>query len=166
MKQVKQSSRKAKVDTKEYAEVKQGMVDAAIDLLAENGLQKFRFEDLAKRVNLNRATVYRYFDSKQDLVTEVMMTLMHEITENIIQETAGTKKITQKNFTDSLYQIITDLRVRPRYTIIMDAQNVSAFAELTHSYFSAITTDMLEQFMMDAPAGRSLKNGITMEYTV
>jgi hypothetical protein len=35
------NSRKAKTDTPEYAEVKQSMVEAAIELLAEKGLRKF-----------------------------------------------------------------------------------------------------------------------------
>src|SRR5690606_36956579 len=71
--------RKAKADTPEYAEVKQHMVNAAIELIAKNGFSKFRFEELAEKIGYNRATLYRYFDSKEDLMTEVMMTLMHEI---------------------------------------------------------------------------------------
>ena len=160
------NSRKAKSDTPEYAEVKQSMVEAAIDLMAKKGSRKFRFEELAEKIGYNRATIYRYFDSKQDLITEVMMALMHEITADIIEKTAGTKKVTQQTFTDALYEIITDLRTDRRYTVIMDAQNVESFAELTHEYFSAITTGMLERYMMDAPAGRVLKQGIAMNDAV
>ena len=115
------NSRKAKADTAEYAEVKQGMVEAAIELMAEKGLRKFRFEELAEKVGYNRATIYRYFDSKSDLVTEVMMALMHQITNDIIEKTAGTEKVTSQTFVDSLYKIITDLRTEPRYAMIMDA---------------------------------------------
>lgn len=158
--------RKARSDTPEYAEVKQGMVAAAIELMADRGLQKFRFEELAEKVGYNRATIYRYFDSKQDLVTEVMMTLMHEITNDIIEETTGSGMVTPQTFTDALYNIITDLRTDKRYAIIMDAQNVEAFAQLTHQYFSAITTDMLEKHMMADPAGRVLKAGIAMDDAV
>ncbi len=138
------------------------MVQAAIELMAEKGLRKFRFEELAEKVGYNRATIYRYFDSKQDLVTEVMMALMHQITNDIIEKTASSEKVTQHTFVDSLYTIITDLRTDRRYTIIMDAQNVEIFAQLTHEYFSAITTDMLEKYMMDNPAGRVLKEGVAM----
>ena len=160
------NNRKAKADTPEYVEVKQAMVDAAIDLLAEKGLRKFRFEELAEKVAYNRATIYRYFDSKQDLITEVMMTLMHQITNNIITQTAGTRKVTQQTFTDSLYAIITDLRTEPRYAIIMEAQNIESFAQLTHEYFSAITIEMLEKYITDDPASRFLKPGIAMDDAV
>jgi len=157
--------RKAKADTPEYAEVRQHMVDAAIELIAKNGFSKFRFEELADKIGYNRATLYRYFDSKEDLMTSVMMTLMHEITNDIIRKTAS-QKVTRKRFTDELYQIITNLRSNRRYHIVMDAQNVERFAELTHEYFSAITTDMLEKYMTDHPSGRVLKEGITIPEAV
>ena len=163
---IQTNSRKAKSDTAEYAEVKQNMVEAAIELMAEKGLRKFRFEELAEKVGYNRATIYRYFDSKQDLVTEVMMTLMHQITNDIIEKTAGTGGVNQQMFTDSLYQIITDLSNEPRYAIIMDAQNVENFAQLTHEYFSAITQDMLEKYMMDDTTEQVLKAGISIDDAV
>lgn len=156
------NSRKAKAGTPEYTEVKQRVVDAAIELMAKNGFAKFRFEELAEKVGYNRATLYRYFDSKEALMTDVMMTLMHEITNDIIEKTAGTHKVTQKSFTDSLYKVITDLRNDRRYAIVMDAYNVEKFAKLTHEYFSDITTAMLEKHMTDNPTGRVLKAGISI----
>lgn len=156
------NSRKAKAGTPEYTEVKQRMVDAAIELMAESGFAKFRFEELAEKVGYNRATLYRYFDSKEALMTDVMMTLMHEITNDIIGKTAGTQKVTQKSFTDALYKVITDLRSDRRYAIVMDAYNVEKFATLTHEYFSDITTAMLEKHMTDNPSGRVLKTGISI----
>lgn len=160
------NSRKAKPDTPEYAEVKQCMVDAAIALMADKGLSKFRFEDLAEKVGYNRATIYRYFDSKHDLITEVMMALMHQISNDCIEQIAGIEKVTEQTFTDSLYRIITDLRTDRRYAIIMDAKNIEKFAQLTHEYFSALTTDMLEKYMMDESSGRVLREGITMDEAV
>lgn len=159
---VKDSRRKAKAGTPEYTEVKQRMVDAAIELMAANGFAKFRFEELAEKVGYNRATLYRYFDNKEALMTDVMMTLMHEITNGIIEKTAGTQKVTKKSFTDSLYKVITDLKNDRRYAIVMDAHNVEKFAALTHEYFSDITTRMLEKFMTENPSGRVLKAGISI----
>lgn len=161
MTKTQSNKRKAKTDTPEYAEVRQRIVDTAIEIIAKSGFNKFRFDDLADRTGYNRATLYRYFDSKDELITAVMMTLMHEITNDIIRKTAR-KKVTRKNFTDELHNIITNLRSHRRYKIVMDVQNVERFSQLTHEYFSAITTDMLEKFMMDNPSGRVLKPGISI----
>lgn len=89
-----------------------------------------------RKVGCNRAIIYRYFDSKQDLITAVMMTLMHEVTNDIIEKTADSKKVTPKSFTDALYHIVPRLRNDRRYAIVMDAQNIDVFARLTHAYFS------------------------------
>lgn len=161
-----QNSRKAKPGTPEYTEFKLRMIDAAISLMAEKGFGKFRFEELADKLGCNRATLYRYFDSKQELITEVMLTLMHEITNDIIAKTAGSEKVTPKTFTDALYDIIRDLRTDQRYAVVMDAQNVETFARLTHEYFSAITTSMLEKHMTDNASGRVLKEGLDLNNTV
>lgn len=165
MAQAQSNNRKAKADTPEYLEVKQRMVDAAIELIANNGFSKFRFEALADNVGCNRATLYRYFDSKEDLVTEVMLTLMHENTHDIIQKTAN-QKVTRKKFAAELYSIIMNIRHNRRYAIVMDAQNVETFARLTHEYFAAITSTMLQKFMMDNPAGQVLKESITIAEAV
>ena len=166
MTETPKNSRKAKAGTAEYAEVKGAMVAAAIELMAEKGYRKFRFEELAERVGYNRATIYRYFDSKKDLMAEVMLTLMHEITVNIIQGAVGTTRVTRKSFTDSLYHIITELRSNPRYALVVDAQNVETFSRLTHDHFSSITTSMLEQYMVAGAGGKVLKEGIDLSDTV
>jgi AcrR family transcriptional regulator len=155
------NSRKAKPDTPEYTEVKQRVVDAAIELIADHGFNRFRFEELAEKVGYNRATLYRYFDSKEDLIADVMLSLMQEITHGIIHKTAN-QKVTRKNFADELYNIAMNLRHNRRYAIVMDVQNVELFARLTHEYFAAITSSMLEKFMMDNPAGPVLKEGIAI----
>ena len=163
--QAQRNNRKAKADTREYARVRQRMVKAAIELMEGNGFRKFRIEELAEKVSYNRATLYRYFDSKQELITEVMMTLMQEITQDILIQTAG-NKVTRQTFTDALYDIIKKLHNDPRYAIVMDAQNIETFARLTHEYFSGITTTVLEKFLIDDPSGPVLKKGISISETV
>lgn len=157
--------RKAKADTREYAKVKQAMVEAAVELMAGEGFRKFRFEQLAEKVGYNRATIYRYFDSKRDLTSAVMMALMQEITADIIRQTAG-NHVTRESFTESLYQIVIKLRTHPRYAIVMDAHNIETFARLSREYFSDITTRMLEKFLVADSAQPMLKPGLNMHETV
>jgi len=154
------NQRKAKTGTPAYAEARRRIVDAAIELMAERGFGRFRFEMLADHVGCSRATVYRYFDGKQELMTEVMLTLMHEITEDVLSKTAGARKVTRARFSEALHGIILDLRRDRRYAIVMDTRNVETFARLSHERFSAITTAMLEKFMTDGPSGRVLKQGL------
>lgn len=158
--------RKAKPENPEYDQIKQHMVDEAIELMAQNGFDKFRFDQLAKRVGRNRTTIYRYFDSKQELITAVMKTLMVEITENIIEDTAGTKVTTPESITENLFKVINAIRTQDRYRIIMDARNVEQFAELAKENLSGITAIMLSKFMVDSEAGRLLRTDIDMDEAV
>lgn len=155
------NSRKARADTREYARVRRAMVAAATELMAGNGYRKFRLEQLADKVGYNRATIYRYFDSKQDLVAAVMLSLMQEITSDIIGETAG-NLVSQDSFTEVLYGIITRLRTEPRYAIAMDARNIETFARLCRQFFSEITTASLDRFLVGHPAGSILKPDISL----
>lgn len=160
------SNRKARTDTPEYAQVRQRIIGNAIELLAEAGLQKFRFEALADKLDCNRATIYRYFDSKRELVNEVMLTLMHQITDDIVAATSEQEVVTPKSFAQSLHGIITQLRTDRRYRIVMDAGNVTTFAELTREHFSAVTTDMLQRHMQPDAHSNVLKAGVTLEQVV
>ena len=155
------SSRKAKSGTPEYAEAKQRMVDAAIDVLADKGLKKFRFDDLADKLGCNRVTIYRYFDNKKDLVREVMMRLMHQITNDEIEKTAN-EEVTRETFTQFLFNVITQFRTDERCAIAMEAENVATFSQLTHDYFSEITASMLEIHMTDEGSNAALKDGVTI----
>lgn len=156
-----QNGRKARPDTRDYPKVRRAMVQAAARLMEGDGYRKFRFEQLAESLDCNRATIYRYFDSKQDLVTEVMLMLMQEITQDIIRQTAN-GGVNRSKFTDALFEIVRKLRTDRRYAMIMDAGNIETFARLTRDHFSAITTTMLDKFLVANPAGPILKEGISV----
>ncbi len=57
---------------------KQRLVDAAYDIIAENGFEGLRTRDVALRANLNISTLHYYFASKEDLVRSVGQRLLSE----------------------------------------------------------------------------------------
>jgi len=48
------------------------IIQAALTEFIENGIQKTRMEDVAKRANIGRATLFRAFSSKNELVKSVV----------------------------------------------------------------------------------------------
>ena len=48
----------------------QSIREAAVDLFAERGFEGFSVEDVADRAGVSKATVYRRYPSKVDLVVE------------------------------------------------------------------------------------------------
>ena len=54
-----------------YARTRQAILDAARQLIAEQGLDKFSLRELARRVDYSPAGLYEYFSSKDEIVTAV-----------------------------------------------------------------------------------------------
>ncbi|WLR51381.1 TetR/AcrR family transcriptional regulator [Bacillus tianshenii] len=51
---------------------------AALDLFAEDGVQKVNIQQIAEKANVSQVTIYNYFGSKDGLVYEVVQTLFEQ----------------------------------------------------------------------------------------
>jgi len=141
-------------------------VEAAIELMAEHGFQGLRFDELATCVDLNRTTIYRYFDSKRDLVSAAMKVLMYEITEEVIRDTSPTQQTTPDVFTNNLYNVIHSLRTNARYGVIMDAQNIEQFADLSAAHVAEIVMDIMSRYLSDEEIGHLLRDDLELDEVV
>lgn len=48
------------------------IIDAALDLLAERGFEAFRVEEVASRANVGKATIYRRFATREELIDSAL----------------------------------------------------------------------------------------------
>jgi TetR/AcrR family transcriptional regulator, cholesterol catabolism regulator len=69
--------------TKDQQARRERLIDAARDLAREGGYPSVTMHDVADRAGVARATVYRYFATKDHLLTEVAATWAHRITGDI-----------------------------------------------------------------------------------
>ena len=56
---------------------KENIINSAFNVFITNGLFNTKMDDIAKEANLTRRTLYRYFDTKESLAYEVMITLLN-----------------------------------------------------------------------------------------
>jgi AcrR family transcriptional regulator len=61
---------------------------AALELMAEQEVHEFRMDDVAERAGVGKATIYRRYRSKEELVTAAVATLVGEIA---IPDTGSTR---------------------------------------------------------------------------
>lgn len=54
-----------------HGNLKQALVEAALDLIAEKGPTGFTLSEAAKRAGVTPAAVYRHFDGREDLIAEI-----------------------------------------------------------------------------------------------
>jgi AcrR family transcriptional regulator len=62
---------------------------AALELMAEQGVRDLRMDDVAERARVGKATIYRRYRSKDELVTAAVAALVSEIT---IPDTGSTRR--------------------------------------------------------------------------
>jgi AcrR family transcriptional regulator len=61
---------------------------AALQLMAEHGVRDLRMDDVAERAGVGKATIYRRYRSKDELVSDAVATLVNEI---VIPDTGSTR---------------------------------------------------------------------------
>lgn len=54
-----------------FEETHAGMIEAAVQLIAEKGVEALSMAALAREIGVNRTTVYYHFDSRETLIDEV-----------------------------------------------------------------------------------------------
>jgi AcrR family transcriptional regulator len=59
--------------------VDSAILDAALALIAEHGVESLRVDDVAERAGVGKATIYRRYRSKDELVTAAVAALVGEI---------------------------------------------------------------------------------------
>jgi AcrR family transcriptional regulator len=61
------------------ARADRAILDAALDLMAEHGVHALRMDDVASRAGVGKATIYRRYRSKDQLVMDAVGALVSEI---------------------------------------------------------------------------------------
>jgi TetR/AcrR family transcriptional regulator len=61
------------------------ILHAAFDVISEKGLYKTTVEDVARRAQVAKGTVYLYFKSKEDLFVEMVIDRLHHAKEEVLE---------------------------------------------------------------------------------
>src|ERR1039458_4146516 len=70
------------------ARADRAILTATLQLMAERGVRDLRMDDVAERAGVGKATIYRRYRSKDELVSDAVATLVSEIT---IPDTGSTR---------------------------------------------------------------------------
>ena len=87
------------------------ILDTAMDLFAEKGLEGVSMRDIARRMGTAPGLVYHYFDSKRKLLDEAMERYVEECTEGLVNLLRSTD-LGFREKVDALYDDIGDERLQ------------------------------------------------------
>jgi AcrR family transcriptional regulator len=90
-------------------QLREEIVDAAIEVFAESGYHDAGVADIAKRVGIGHSTFYRHFDNKRAILDEVINTVIDRITAALAAENAPEAANTEAEYRDQSVRIAAAL---------------------------------------------------------
>src|ERR1700758_4636281 len=90
-------------------QLREEIIDAAIDVFAESGYHECGVADIAKRVGIGHSTFYRHFENKRAILDEVINTVIERFMAALAAENAPDAANTLDEYRDQAARIGTAL---------------------------------------------------------
>ena len=103
-------------------DTRQKILNAAADLILEEGLDATRVSKIAKRAGLTDGALYRHFDNKDDLLAEVYLDIAREI-EDYAKRFSQQKGTAEERFTGFLEDLFGSFLQQPERLILFETLN-------------------------------------------
>ncbi len=134
---------KANPEHPEYTESRQHIIECAADIIQEAGVKKLRFDEVAQRAGCARPTLYRYFNSKEELIGAVIIHLMNINAEDITNRVKSIKDM-KKRVVQIIYIGVQNMRHDPRFKLFLDPQNNQYLVHLSMDIIPDIVAPLLD----------------------
>jgi len=119
------------------------ILDAALVVFSEQGLEAARLEDIASRAGVSKATIYLYFPSKTELFRDVVLRAVGELVEAL--EASGEGASARDDVVAFTTAFWRQLRSPAFYAVYRLAlSEVNAFPELTREYAREVRRPLKE----------------------
>lgn len=139
------------------------VLEATAELLAENGYGALTIEGVAKRANVAKSTVYRWWKSKPALVMDAYA---HETATHVPEPDTGTLTGDLTAFVTDLYRIGRDpVRTKALTGLMAEAQLAPDFAEPFRDWV-ATRREIVANLLTRAASRGELPAGIDLDHAV
>lgn len=152
---------KARREGPEYDAVRRRLVDAAERIILDQGAASLRLDSVGDAVGLHRSSVYRYFDSKEELLTAVVVQATLRLGAEVV-ESLGVSARADQFLVDGLAMAMARIASEPVHRSLM----APASEAMTRVGARALTEGLrpLVEPMFVAAAERGvLREGVTTE---
>ncbi len=142
--------------------------DAMIELIAEQGFDALTVGDIAERAMINRATFYRHYQDKYDLVAKIFEEAANHLMENMkpMRKDAGQSKM--ENMLEMWIQLFEHVAENTRlYRAMLGKNGSSWFAARMREHTIKLTLERLRQYEhLEEPGRQQIKPTIPPELAV
>jgi len=153
---------KARPEGAEYAARRQRLVDAAEELVRESSVSALRLESVADAAGLHRSSVYRYFDSKEELVTAVVVQASLRVGRHVIDR-LGPSERPQRYVVEGLVIALTEMTDDPVFHSLLAPSTSASMARIAGSALHEGLRPLIEPMFVAAAARGVLRHDVTPE---
>ena len=150
---------KAKADTPEYAAIRRRVAAAADEIVREQGIGALRLDSVADRAGLHRSSIYRYFDSKEELVTAVAVRASLRLGRRVIDR-LGDDAPPERFFVEGLVIALSELAEDPVLRSLMAPTSSEAMARVGGRALTEGIRPLVEPVFADAERLGILRPGV------
>ncbi len=156
---------KARPEGSDYDAVRSRLVDAAESLVREHGVAALRQEAVAERAGLSRSSVYRYFNSKDELVVAAVVRSTLRIGQQVIDgigPDAGPEEFLVRGIVDSIRAMAAD----PLHQSLTTPASTTRMSRLTNTALREGVRPLVDPVFEAASARGALRSGVTRDDVV
>ena len=156
---------KARPESPEYDLTRQRVVDAAEALVRDRGAGALRLESVAEAVGLHRSSVYRYFDSKEELLVAVVVQATLRLGREVVAE-LGADASPDRFVVDGLVMALARIANDPLHQSLLSPSASEAVARVGGRVLTEGLRPLVEPMFTAAAERGMLRDGVTPDDAV
>jgi len=132
-------------------ETQQRILDAAIECVQQWGVEKTNLNDIAKQAGVTRPTVYRYFASRDEVLTAALLQSAHGLAQRLITH-VGRFKDPAERYLEAVLFALEAIPSEP-YLMVATRADLSSYVSqdaLTNAEGWALTVALTRQILEGA----------------
>ena len=151
---------KARPEGPEYAATRRRLVDAAEQIVRDQGAAALRLDSVSESVGLHRSSVYRYFDSKEDLLTAVVVQSTLRVGREVIDR-LGPAASPEQLLVEGLAMAMALIATDPVHRSLMAPSSSEAMTRVGDRALNEGIRPLIEPMFSAAADQGSLREGVT-----
>jgi AcrR family transcriptional regulator len=153
---------KARPGGADYDAQRRRVVEAAESIVRDQGVGSLRLDSVAAAVGLHRSSLYRYFDSKEELITAVVVQATMRVGRKVISQ-LGADAAPEQFLVEGLVIALAELANDPVHRSLMAPTSSEAMARVGSRALTEGIAPLVEPMFVTAAAQGILREGVTPE---
>lgn len=151
---------KARPEGPEYEAMRRRLVDAAEAIVRDKGVSALRLDSVADAVGLHRSSVYRYFNSKEELVTAVVVQATLRVGRTVIDK-LGESAPPERFLVEGLAIALAEMANDPVHRSLMAPSASAAMSRVGGKALTEGIRPLVEPMFRSAAERGVLRDGVT-----